>query len=39
MRANSAITISGAVLTTVLLAFSAFAGDHSALNGVWTRVR
>jgi hypothetical protein len=38
MRANSASTITGGVLTTLLLAFSAFARDHSALNGVWTLV-
>ena len=38
MRANSAGTITGAVLTTLLLAFSAFARDHNALNGVWTLV-
>jgi len=25
-------------LTTLLFAFSAFAGDHSALNGTWTLV-
>jgi hypothetical protein len=37
MRIYSATTITGAVLTT-LLAFSAFARDHSALNGAWTPV-
>ena len=30
--------IAGAVLTTVLLGYSAFARDHSALNGTWTLV-
>jgi hypothetical protein len=35
MRICSATTITGAVLTT-LLALSAFARDHSALNGTWT---
>jgi hypothetical protein len=30
--------ITGAVLTTLLFAFSAFARDHSALNGTWTLV-
>ena len=34
----SAATITGAVLTTLLFAFSAFARDHSALNGTWTLV-
>lgn len=28
----------GAVLTTLLFAFSAFADDHNALNGTWTLV-
>ena len=37
MRIYSATTITGAVLTT-LLALSAFARDHSALNGTWTLV-
>ena len=32
------MTVRGAVLTTLLFAFSAFASDHSALNGVWTLV-
>jgi hypothetical protein len=31
-------TITAAVLTTLLCAFSAFARDHSALNGTWTLV-
>ena len=38
MRTYSASAISGAVLTTILLASVAFAGDHSALNGTWTLV-
>jgi hypothetical protein len=31
-------TITGAVLTTLLFASSAFARDHTALNGAWTLV-
>jgi hypothetical protein len=31
-------TVTGAVLATLLFAFSAFAWDHSALNGTWTLV-
>jgi hypothetical protein len=38
MKTFSATTISGAVLTTLLLAFSASARDHSVLNGNWTLV-
>ena len=38
MRTNSTTAITGAVLTTLLFAFSAFARDHSALNGTWTLV-
>jgi hypothetical protein len=38
MRTYSATTITGAVLTTLLFAFSAFAHDHTALNGTWTLV-
>jgi hypothetical protein len=38
MRTYSTATITGAVLTTLLFAFSAFARDHSALNGTWTLV-
>ena len=38
MRTYSATTITGAVLTTLLFAFSAFARDHSALNGTWSLV-
>jgi hypothetical protein len=38
MRTYSTITITGAVLATLLFAFSAFARDHSALNGTWTLV-
>jgi hypothetical protein len=35
MKTSSA-GIAGAVLTTLLLGCSAFARDHSSLNGVWT---
>jgi hypothetical protein len=38
MRTYSTTTITLAVLTTLLFAFSAFARDHSALNGTWTLV-
>jgi hypothetical protein len=38
MRTYSTSTIAGAVLTTLLFAFSAYARDHSALNGTWTLV-
>jgi len=38
MRTYSTTTITGAVLTTLLFAFSAVARDHSALNGTWTLV-
>jgi hypothetical protein len=38
MRTHSTTTITGAVLTTLLFAFSAFARDHSALNGTWSLV-
>jgi len=38
MRTYSTTAITGAVLTTVLFAFSAFARDHNALNGTWTLV-
>jgi len=38
MRTYSTTKIAGAVLTTLLLAFCAFARDHSALNGTWTLV-
>lgn len=38
MRTYSTTRITGAVLTTLLFAFSAFARDHSALNGTWTLV-
>ena len=38
MRIYSTTAISGAVLTTLLFAFSAFAREHSALNGTWTLV-
>ena len=38
MRTYSTTTITAAALTTLLFAFSAFARDHSALNGTWTLV-
>src|ERR1035437_8698516 len=38
LRTYSTTAITGAVLTTLLLGFSAFARDHSALNGTWTLV-
>ena len=38
MRTYSTTTITGAVLTTLLFACSAFARDHSAINGTWTLV-
>ena len=38
MRTYSTTAITAAVLTTLLFAFSAFARDHSALNGVWNLV-
>jgi hypothetical protein len=39
MRTSSITTITGAVLTALLFAFSALAHDHhSALNGTWTLV-
>jgi len=38
MKTHSTTTLSGALLTTLLFAFSAFARDHSALNGTWTLV-
>jgi hypothetical protein len=38
MRTFSTKTITGAVLTTLLCAVSAFAHDHSAFNGTWTLV-
>ena len=38
MRRYSTTRITGVVLTTALFGFSAFAGDHSALNGTWTLV-
>jgi hypothetical protein len=36
MRIYSTTRITGAVVATLLCAFSAFARDHSALNGTWT---
>jgi hypothetical protein len=38
MSTHSTTAITGAVLTTLLFAFTAFARDHSALNGTWTLV-
>jgi hypothetical protein len=38
MRTNSTTAITGAILTTLLFAFSASARDHSALDGTWTLV-
>ena len=38
MRTHSTTIIAGAVLTTLLFALSAFAHNHSALNGTWTLV-
>src|SRR5579872_2063439 len=38
MRIYSTTTIAGAVLTTLLFAVSAFAHEHTALNGTWTLV-
>ena len=38
MRSNSTTAIAGVVLTTILLASSAFARDHNELNGAWTLV-
>jgi hypothetical protein len=38
MKTYSTTAIAGAVLTTLLFAFSASARDHSALNGTWTLV-
>src|ERR1035438_4811336 len=38
MSSYSLRTITGAVLTTLLFAFSALGRDHSALNGTWRLV-
>ena len=38
MRTYSITAVTGAVLTTLLFAFSAFAAEHSVLNGTWTLV-
>jgi hypothetical protein len=38
MKTFSITTITGAVLSTLLFAFSAFAHGHTALNGTWTLV-
>jgi uncharacterized protein YdeI (BOF family) len=36
MKTYSTSVITGAIVTTVLVACSAFARDHSAMNGTWT---
>jgi hypothetical protein len=38
MRTHSSIVVTGAVLTALFFASSAFASDHSALNGTWKLV-
>ena len=38
MSTHTTSTITGGVLATLLIAFSAFAGDHSVLNGTWKLV-
>ena len=38
MKTNSSTKVTGAILTTLLFAFAAFAHDHTALNGTWTLV-
>jgi hypothetical protein len=38
MKTHSTTTITGAVVVTLLFAFSAFAGDHTVLNGTWRLV-
>jgi hypothetical protein len=38
MKTNSTTQVSRVVLSTLLFAFSAFARDHSVLNGTWTLV-
>lgn len=38
MKIHSTTAITGAVLSTLLFAFSAFARDHTALNGTWKLV-
>ena len=38
MKTDSTTAIAGAVLTTLLFAFCAFAHPHNALNGTWTLV-
>jgi hypothetical protein len=38
MKKYPVTTVTLAVLTTILFVFSAFARDHSALNGTWTLV-
>jgi hypothetical protein len=38
MRSYSIAAVAGAVLTTIIFAFSVFARDHNELNGTWTLV-
>lgn len=38
MKKHSTTAIAGAVLTTFLFGFAAFARDHNELNGTWTLV-
>ena len=38
MRNYSSATITGALLATLLFAFSAYGREHDALNGTWTLV-
>jgi hypothetical protein len=38
MRTHSTTRITGAILATLLCGVSAFARDHSSLNGTWTLV-
>lgn len=38
MRKHSSAVIAGAILTTLVFAFSGLARDHSELNGTWTLV-
>jgi len=38
MRTHSALTTTGVILATFLFTFSAFARDHSSLNGTWSLI-
>jgi hypothetical protein len=38
MKIHTTFALAGAVLTTLVFAFSVFARDHSAMNGTWTLV-